>query len=267
MAASRTNRRRSNAMRGRRRDRFGQFVRRSHGGHSHRMNAYHPRGGRHNARRNVRHNARHNRRYNLRANRRMNYPRRRHNVELASSRNIIGALEKGAYVLGGGVFSRMLTQMVLGTANTGFMGYAGNAVATGLLSVVGNAVRKGSGEFIIYGGAAGILMRFIQDQTPLGKYFNLSGIDSGVGAIIPANFSQPAIFTGQNAMVRVPNGWGPGVMPAAGYYPTAPYQVTPGGTAATAAGGAGQVVRGGMGAPVGRGLYSTGGGRGLYRPA
>jgi hypothetical protein len=177
---------------------------------------------------------------------------RRRNIAMLSTRGIIGGLEKGAYIAGGAVGSRFLTQMVLGAGNTGFMGYFANALAGGLLSVAGDAVRRGSGEYIMYGTFAGIVLRIIQDQTPLGKYFNLSGVDSGMGAIIPANLPMPSIYTGTNGMVRVPNGWG-GAIPA----------VAP----ATAAGAAGQVVRGGMGAPVGRGLYSTGGGRGLYRPA
>jgi hypothetical protein len=189
-------------------------------------------------------------RHNRRMNRRMNY--RRRNVAFLSTRGLIGGLEKGAYIAGGAVLSRWLTQMVLGSGNTGFMGYAGNALAGGLLSFGFDAVRRGSGEYVFYGTMAGIVMRVIQDNTPLGKYFNLSGVDSGMGAIIPANYAAPAIYTGQNAMVRVPNGWGPGAMPAA---PAVP------------ASAAGAVVRGGMGAPVGRGLYSTGGGRGLYRPA
>jgi hypothetical protein len=178
---------------------------------------------------------------------------RRRNVGMLSTRGLIGGLEKGAYIAGGAVGSRFLTQLVLGTGNTGFLGYAGNAVAGGLISALGEQLRRGSGEFLMYGTFAGIVLRIIQDQTPLGKYFNLSGVDSGMGAIIPQNLPMPSIYTGHNAMVRVPTGWGPGAVPAVG--------------AATPAAAAGQVVRGGMGAPVGRGLYSTGGGRGLYRPA
>lgn len=151
---------------------------------------------------------------------------------------------KGVFVVGGAVGSRWLTQVVLGTGNSGIMGYAGNAIATLALGWAGGKfLGKGSGPWIVAGGAAGLILRVIQDQTPLGKYFNLSGIDSGMGAIIPANFTMPPIYTGNNGMVRVPSGWGGG-------------GVAPG-----------AVVRSGMGAPIGRGLYSTGGGRGLYRPA
>ena len=235
----RTNRRRAN-VRHRRRTASGRFAKSHHRTrHNRRMNAYHPR------------RRRRNRRYNVRHNRRMN---RRRNIggRLLSAGGVIGALEKGTYIAGGAVFSRWLTQMVLGSANTGAMGYVGNAVAGGVLSFVADGIRRGSGEYIIYGTAAGIVLRFIQDSTPLGKYFNLSGVDHGMGAIIPQNLPLPSIYTGQNAMVRVPGGWGPSAVPAG---------------AAIPASAAGAVVKTGMGAPVGRGLYSTGGGRGLYRPA
>jgi hypothetical protein len=180
-----------------------------------------------------------------RRGRRMNY-RSRRNLGRSGGASYTSTLMKGVYVVGGAVGSRWLTQMVLGTGNSGIMGYAGNVVATLALGWAGGRfLGRGSGPWIVAGGAAGLILRVIQDQTPLGKYFNLSGIDSGMGAIIPANFTQPAIFTGQNGMIRVPQGFGPG-----------PAAVPPGG-----------VVRTGMGAPAGRGLYSTGGGRGLYRPA
>lgn len=174
----------------------------------------------------------------------MNY-RRRRNPSYGRT-TVTSSLMKGVYVVGGAVGSRWLTQVVLGTGNSGIMGYAGNAVATLALGWAGaKFLGRGSGPWIVAGGAAGLILRVIQDQTPLGKYFNLSGIDSGMGAIIPANFTMPPIYTGQNGMVRVPQGFGA----------PAPIQ-------------AGQVVaRGGMGGPVGRGLYSTGGGRGFYRPA
>jgi hypothetical protein len=179
-------------------------------------------------------------------NARRNYRRN----AVMSVHGVTGILERGTYVAAGAVLSRWLTQMVLGASNTGFMGYIGNAVAGGVVSFGADALRRGAGEYVLYGTAAGIVMRFLQDQTPLGKYFNLSGVDSGMGAIIPSNLPMPSIYTGQNAMVRVPGGWG------------APP------VAAVPASAAGQVVKtGGMGAPVGRGLYSTGGGRGLYRPA
>ena len=201
---------------------------------------------------NPRHRRR-NRRMNAHRNRRMNARRNYRRNAVMSVHGVTGILERGTYVAAGAVLSRWLTQMVLGSANTGFMGYAANALAGGVLSLGADAIRKGSGEFILYGTAAGIVQRFLQDQTPLGKYFNLSGVDSGMGAIIPQNLPMPSIYTGTNAMVQVPRGWGaPATLPAA-----------------IPASAAGQVVKtaGGMGAPVGRGLYSTGGGRGLYRPA
>lgn len=126
----------------------------------------------------------------------------------------------GAYVVGGAVGSRWLTQVglsMLGQSNSGLIGYGGNLVATLALGwASGKFLGRGSRAWVIAGGMAGIALRFLQDQTSFGKMFSLSGMgDIGMAAIMPSSFADPAIFTGNGAQRRIPGGWqAPAAVPA-----------------------------------------------------
>lgn len=83
-----------------------------------------------------------------------------------------------AYAIAGAVGSKVLTQAVLGTSNTGFVGYGANLVAA-------FAIGKGVGMFLknrnaenalILGGVIQTLLRVIVDNTSLGKQLSLNGM-------------------------------------------------------------------------------------------
>ena len=92
-------------------------------------------------------------------------------------------------VAGGAIGSKMLTQIVLGASNTGFMGYLGNAVATALLGWGAHAVSKSKdlSSSIIVGGATQILIRMMTDLTPFGQ----AVAGTGLGDYQVANFWMP----------------------------------------------------------------------------
>jgi hypothetical protein len=139
----------------------------------------------------------------------------------------------GAIVIGGMVGSRLLAQMVLGAQNTGFMGYAGNAIAgAAIATVVHMAVKKPRiVNDVIVGTAAGIAARLLEDYTPIGQYLSQAGIQGvgrvgdyagggahGVGLYLPTNQVWPQRYVDANnsAMNVVPAGWGsPAMLPAA----------------------------------------------------
>lgn len=89
----------------------------------------------------------------------------------------------------GAIGSKFLTQMVLGSSNTGFMGYIGNAVATGILGWGAHAVSKSKdlSSSIIVGGATQILIRIMTDLTPFGS----AVAGTGLGDYQVANFWMP----------------------------------------------------------------------------
>jgi hypothetical protein len=98
-------------------------------------------------------------------------------------------LTAGVAVVGGAVGSKVATQVVLGSKNTGLMGYGGNLVATGLLGWAAHAFFKDKlvSQMVIAGGIAQVIVRAIGEQTPYGQY--LSG--AGVGDYQVSNFLVP----------------------------------------------------------------------------
>lgn len=132
----------------------------------------------------------------------MRHHRRRHNP---SSRGATGALMKGAFVLGGAIGSRWITQLALGSANTGWVGYAGNGVATWVLGwASGKFMGRGSATYVYIGGAAGIILRLLQDQGVIGKIPGLAGLgDPGVGALLPSQYLDPPLYTNVTSAQRI----------------------------------------------------------------
>ncbi len=117
---------------------------------------------------------------------------------------ITNLITSAAYAIGGAVSSKYLTQMVLGTQNTGYLGYAANLAA----SFVGG---KALGMFIknkqaensfILGGVIMTLVRFLSDQTPLGAKLK----DAGFGDYEASTWLSPAryINAAQSAQVDLP---------------------------------------------------------------
>lgn len=117
-------------------------------------------------------------------------------------------IETGIFATVGAVGSKLLTQVVLGSSNTGIMGYLGNVVAGTAIGLAADKVLKNrQAAFAVYVGTAiQIVLRAISDFTPYGSYAALSG----VGDYQVSNFVTPQRYVDalHGAMVQVPNGWG-----------------------------------------------------------
>lgn len=151
----------------------------------------------------------------------MNRRHHRRNAGAMSAGNIFELLQSGVFAAGGLVGSRLLTQAVLGSSNTGPMGYAGNAAATAVLAILTHMVSKNpkNRDSVILGGVLGMIARAIQDYTPLGTYFTQAGFGDyagggahGVGLYLPSNQVTPMrlIDPLNSAMQQIPQGWGTG---------------------------------------------------------
>ncbi len=144
--------------------------------------------------------------------------RRHHRRNAGGGGNIIGLLTSGVFAAGGLVLSRFATQAVLGAQNMGFMGYAGNAVATAALAWATHIVSKNprNRDAVILGGVMGIIARLITDYTPYGSFLQSQGFgDYGMGLYLPQNDPMPSRLVAPNgAIVEVPGGWGGGFVAA-----------------------------------------------------
>jgi hypothetical protein len=133
----------------------------------------------------------------------------------------MGLVTSGVFAAGGLVLSRFATQAVLGASNVGFMGYAGNAVATALLAWGTHFASKNprNRDAVILGGVMGIIARLITDFTPYGSFLQAQGFgDYGMGLYLQQNDPMPSRLVAPNgAIVEIPSpGWAPTVMAPAG---------------------------------------------------
>ncbi len=101
----------------------------------------------------------------------------------------------GAGVIAGGVLSRAIPQMLLGSGNTGAMGYAANAVASLGLGWVAHMMFPSKPLLVttvIAGGFGSLIQRVISDRTPYGSVLSGSGLgDYGLGLYQKSNFNMP----------------------------------------------------------------------------
>ena len=145
--------------------------------------------------------------------------RRRHHLRRnPGGVGITNLLTQGVFAAGGLVLSRFATQAVLGSSNTGFMGYAGNAIATGALAWATHMISHNprNRDAVILGGVMGIIARLITDFTPYGSFLQSQGFgDYGMGLYLPQNDPMPSrIVSPSGAIVEVPTGWGGGFVAA-----------------------------------------------------
>lgn len=95
--------------------------------------------------------------------------------------------------------------MVLGSSNTGPVGYLGMAASTAILAVAGHMllgknVMLTSG--IIAGGAGALIKRILGDYTPLGQYLGSSGMGD---YLTNFQFATPQIIGGNgNTAIGTP---------------------------------------------------------------
>lgn len=109
------------------------------------------------------------------------------------SYNVMSVLTDAAWVGGGAIGSRTLTDLILGSSNNvGAVGYGVNFVtgavaAWGVHSLFRN---KRAAADIMIGTVLGMLLRAVQDFTPLGKFAQLSGM----GDFMTTAFYMPRVF-------------------------------------------------------------------------
>lgn len=118
----------------------------------------------------------------------------------------------------GGVGAPALTQLAMGTSNTGPVGYFGNAVAVAILAAAshfGLPRQKFLTMGIIFGGVGSIFRRIIGDYSLLGSYSSsVSGV-SGLGDYL-MNFNWPIpqyLQPGNNRSLVPIGGGAPATLP------------------------------------------------------
>lgn len=158
--------------------------------------------------------------------RRKNDPGRRHNRRRSYARhnparryhrrrrNPMGAswgadITQALYIIAGAIGSKLGAQMVLGTSNTGFLGYGANLAAGGLLAWAAKGIMKSdaAAKGLFAGAVVQVVLRLITDYTPFGQYAKLQG----VGDYMASNWVTPQRYVDglNSAMVEIPDGWGP----------------------------------------------------------
>jgi hypothetical protein len=103
--------------------------------------------------------------------------------------------------------SKVLTQAVMGSSNTGFIGYFGNAASTAALALVAYMLKwKSAAGAILAGGVLQIAARALTDYTPFGKVT----AQLGVGDYQVQNFVTPQRLVAplDSARIEIPSGWG-----------------------------------------------------------
>lgn len=140
-------------------------------------------------------------------------PRRRHNLG-RSSGGIVGLVSNAVFVIAGAVGSKLITQMILTTKNTGVMGYAGNAiVGFGMWLFAEKVLRKpGVAAGLAAGTAVQVVLRLINDYTPFGQYI----AQLGMGDYQAQAFVTPQILVDpfNRATIAIPGAWQPPALPA-----------------------------------------------------
>lgn len=187
-------------------------------------------------RRRRRANSGHRRRYN-----------RRRNPGMSSGGGFSHDIMQAVAAFGGYFGSKLATQLVMGSGNTGVAGYMGNAAATAALAIIAGVFppTKKLVTMIVAGGAIQIIARVLSDNTAFGTLTS----QLGVGDYQMQNFVTPQRLNDplNSAAIEIPSGWG-----------AAPSVVVSSNSAPGAAPGA---------APGVHGYASNGMGRGLYSPA
>ena len=157
------------------------------------------------------------------------------------------AITQGLSFMGGYFGSKYVTQLVMGSANTGVPGYLGNAAATAALAIVAHIfppTRKLS-MALVAGGATQILARILSDNTAFGQVTS----SLGVGDYQMQNFVTPQRLVAplESAQIEIPTGWGANA-------PVAIATAAPPGTPPPSSGVSGYSTQG-----IGRGMYSSAG--------
>jgi len=142
-------------------------------------------------------------------------PKRSHNRGHRRRNPGMTGIVAEALATGVGLFgSQFIAQMVLGSNNTGIMGYAANGIAGGLLAGAASMVRATQrlAPYVIVGTVLEILYRIIVDNSLLGQYTS----QLGMGDYMASNWVTPQRLPDalHNAQIQIPSGWGGGMIAA-----------------------------------------------------
>lgn len=137
----------------------------------------------------------------------MHYKRRRVGNP-GMSANVTELVTSAVFVILGALGSKLGAQAVLGTNNTGVMGYAGNAAVGAALWFITEKLMKNraASSGIISGTIVQILLRVINDYTPFGSYV----AQLGMGDYQMQSFVTPQVLVDplNDARIAIPDGWG-----------------------------------------------------------
>ncbi len=130
-----------------------------------------------------------------------------------------GLVTTGTFAVVGALGSKLGAQLVLGTNNTGVIGYAGNVAAGGVLWFLADRVMKNraAAHGILIGTVIQVILRALNDYTPFGSYV----ANLGMGDYQMQSYVTPQILLDpvNSAAIAIPSGWGPGT-PALAAPPT-----------------------------------------------
>jgi hypothetical protein len=133
--------------------------------------------------------------------------------------SLTGIITNAVFVLVGALGSKLGAQLILGSNNTSWVGYAGNAaVGVGLWFLTEHVMKnKEASSGVIAGTVVEIILRIINDMTPFGSY--VSGL--GMGDYQMQSFVTPQVLVDpyNSAAIQIPPGWAPQLPPPA---PAAP---------------------------------------------
>ena len=129
-----------------------------------------------------------------------NSHRRRSTRRNPSMGDMTALATNAVFTVAGAVGTRYLTQMVLGTSNTGPLGYIGNVIAAFALGAVAHmfpATRKAA-PALVTGGIVALVIRLIGDYTPYGNLVsNLGGGDAGLAGVGLGAYQRQSYYTPQ----------------------------------------------------------------------
>lgn len=123
--------------------------------------------------------------------------------------NISGIVTNAVFVIVGALGSKLGAQAVLGSNNTGVIGYVGNAAVGAALWLLTEKVMKNraAASGVIAGTVVQILLRAINDFTPFGSYVQ----QLGMGDYQMQSWVTPQVLVDpwNSAQIAVPPGWAP----------------------------------------------------------
>ena len=122
---------------------------------------------------------------------------------------LTGYVTNAVWAIIGALGSKLGTQAVLGSNNTGIMGYAGNlAVGAGLWLLTEKMLRnREASKGVVTGTMIQVIIRAINDFTPFGSYVQ----QLGMGDYMVQSYVTPQVLVDpwNNAQIAIPNGWAP----------------------------------------------------------